>query len=145
MKDIFRISLHVIGLMQIDHSLEFSTSNALTIYCIQGYVCPSSLANSFISFWICPDIVVFKENKSEILAFAQSKFAHWQQRQKEQNKIGANISQYTVIHYCILKRHLCYKVAARTAFLIISDLEHIWITGWLFKLSPSETLYTFLY
>lgn len=70
MKDIFRISLHVIGLMQIDHSLEFSTSNALTIYCLQGYFRPASLANSFTSFWICPDIVEFKENKSEILAFA---------------------------------------------------------------------------
>lgn len=143
MKDIFRISLHVIGLMQIDHSLEFSTSNALTIYCIQGYVCPSSLANSFISFWICPDIVVFKENKSEILAFAQSKFAHWQQRRKEQNNGG----EFFPVHSntWLYLRHLCYKVAARTAFLIISDLEHIWITGRLFKLSPSETLYINLY
>lgn len=104
MKDIFHKSLHVIGLMQIDHSLEFSTSNALTIYCLQGYFRPASLANSFTSFWICPDIVEFKENKSEILAFAQSKFAHWQQRQKEQNKMGANISQYTVIHDYIFKK-----------------------------------------
>lgn len=29
---------------------------------------------------------------------------------------------------------------SRTASLIFNDLDYIWITGWLLKLSPSETL-----
>lgn len=44
MKDIFPKSLHVgigfdLQILQINDSLEFSTSNVLTNYCIQGYFC----------------------------------------------------------------------------------------------------------
>lgn len=71
------------------------------------YVCPSSVANGFSLFWICPDTVVFEERNSNSSSL---KFGHSQQGRKGRKLNGGeNFPAYSMWN-CINVKVCCAKL-----------------------------------